>query len=207
MVDFKRTLPFTTPVDVAAMPDLGPQRRKSKSRPSLRPGDTGSRSGGSGRTLPPPPGEWIAKGRALSKAIELSIGAANPMPKVLAAIERAYAAYFLDDVPEHDIAQIAHLCERAHEAIRKLKPAQVDAGIGDCAKVLYLGLPGYVRRRAAHDDVVNVVRGLRAESIRLRAVTQATLDLLGWLNLYRERAEQIVQGALRDYPSAADPGD
>jgi hypothetical protein len=149
----------------------------------------------------------MAKGRALGKAIEACVGAANPTPKLLAAIERAYAAYFLDDVPERDIAQVAHLCERAHEAIRKVRPALVETALGDCARVLYLGLPGHVRRRVSHDDVINVVRGLRVEGIRLRAVTQATIDLLGWLNLYRDRAERIVQAALRDHPSAADPDD
>jgi hypothetical protein len=133
------------------------------------------------------------------------MASANPGQKVLAAVERAYGVFFLDDIPEQDLARIAHLCERAHEAIRKVKAADLETGFKDCAKVLYQGLPGYVRRRVSHDDVVNVTRGLRAEGIRLRAVALATVDLLGWLNLYRDRAEQVVQTALRNFPRAADP--
>lgn len=196
MTNFKRTLPLpTSPSDSADRGPNRPQGRTQKPRPT------------SSRPNPSPcvqPGDWIAKGRAVLEAIEAAIRAPNPPQELVRAVERAHSALFLDGVDRKEIASTAHLCERAHDAIRKVGADDLERAIRDCASVLQSRLPRRVRRRLTEDDVVRAVRTLRLESIQRRAVTEATIDLLGWIDLYRGRAEEVVQAALRDYPGVVD---
>lgn len=215
MTDLKQTLPFGSQVfgpEDAGAPGSQPEREgklKAKTvstRPSARPSSRAPSSGGPWRTVrSEAPGriDWLAKGRAVASAIETALQTPDPGPNLIAGIERAYSALFLDDTEERDIARVAHVCERAHDAVHRVSPADFENALHDCASALQTCLPGRVRRRVSHDDAVRVVRGMRKESIQLRAVTQATMELLGWIDLYRGRAEQLVQTALREYRAEA----
>ncbi len=202
------------PQEWCATPGGGPV--SSPLAPHSEPWGTGVASGalGAGGRLPeqqaagrPFGNNWEEKGRAICNAIQQSLSSPNPEAGAIEAIERAYAAWCLDGFSERDIATVAHVCDRAHEAIRRASSSDPESEIHQCAEVLHHRLPHRLRERLMHEDVVRIVRELRRESIRLRAVTLATMDLLGWVDLYRGRAERLIQAALRDFaPKCGAPG-
>jgi hypothetical protein len=152
--------------------------------------------------LPKHAPEWMVKGRALAMSIETAIAAGRTSRKVEAAIDRAYGAFHLDSISDVNIARVAHLVRRAHDAIRSAKNA-LDSAHHDCARVLHLGLPSALRRRLALDDVVEVVRRLRREADSWLAVVDGTMVLLGWSDNLRGRAAHAIRLALDEYPADA----
>jgi hypothetical protein len=196
MIDLKQTLPCAT-FD-SEPPGGAPSGRSGRKRASQHPEGRKQRT-----SQAPATNDWSVRGRVLVDAIEASLAQTAPPVKLIAAVERAYAAFYLEDVSEADVAHVAHLCERAYDAIRKVRPAQVEAGVVNCARVLHLGLSQELRQRVSEEHLVEVVHALRVESTRSRAVTDATMRVLGWLDKFRDRAELVVLMALREYSRKA----
>jgi hypothetical protein len=105
---------------------------------------------GGRRSLPPPPRSpdlhdlappegrapnWLAHGRALSAALDEALRTGAPSPGLQACIERAYGAWNLDGVSTRQIAQVAHLARRAHDAIRGTSRSGLELAYADCARV------------------------------------------------------------------------
>ena len=156
--------------------------------------------------LPKHAPEWMVKGRALSVAIESAIALGKPTRQLEAAIERAFGAFYLDAVSGTQIARVAHLVKRAHDAIRGTR-AGLEGAYADCAQVLHLGLPSALRRRLSVDDVVEVVRALRREADGWLAVVDGTMVLVGWSHALRGRAAHAIRLALDEHPpDASDNG-
>ena len=143
---------------------------------------------------------WLAKARALSAALEEAQRTGSASPKVQACIERAHAAWSLDGASTRHIARVAHLAQRAHEAIRGTSRAAVEAAYADCARVLHLGLPSAIKRRIQLDVVIELVRAMRREADAWVAVVEATMVLLGWTAANRARAAEAIRGALEEFP-------
>jgi len=180
MADPKQTLPLATPDALDAPSALAPRRP--------------SRAAGGD------PEPWVGRARALIEGLENAIAAGPTAAKSAAAAERAYAAFFLDAIPDPELARVAHICERAHEAIRKVVPSKLDRAAIDCALVLRNGLPAAIQSRISIDQATQIVHVLCAEPVRSRAVAEATARLLGWVDLYRDPFEQAVLTALREFP-------
>ncbi len=191
MIDLKQTLPCATYDSQAPPPSASREGRK---RASQAPEPRKQRSSVS----PPPVHDWSTKAHALIEALENALAEASPSVQTIAAIERGYAGFFLEDVTEAEVAQVAHLCERAYDAIRKVRPSQVATGILNCARLLHLGLSPALRERVGQEKVVDVVRGMRNEPDRSRAVTDAAVAVLGWSEKFRDRAELAVLMAMRE---------
>jgi hypothetical protein len=150
----------------------------------------------------------MARGRALSLAIEEAIRLGSASPKLLACINRAYSSWSLDGVSSRSISRVAHLSRRAHEAIRQTSRSEVEAAYIDCARVLHLGLPSTIRRRVPLEIVVDVVRNMRREADSWVAVVESTMLFVGWTDANRARAAEAIRDALDEYPpeSAQDDG-
>jgi hypothetical protein len=151
---------------------------------------------------------WLAKARALSAALEEAQRTGTASPKLQACIERAHAAWNLDGVTTRNISRVAHLVQRAHEAIRSTSRAALEAAYADCARVLHLGLPSAIKRRAQLDVVIELVRAMRREADGWVAVVEATMVLLGWTDATRARAAEAIRQALEEFPpeGASDDG-
>jgi hypothetical protein len=141
---------------------------------------------------------WVAKGRALSRAIDEAIRAGVASPKLQACIDRAYASWNLDGVPARQIARVAHLSRRAHEAIRSTNRPALETAYTDCARVLHAGLPSLVRKRVPIEIVVDVVRTMRREADGWAAVVESTMLLVGWTHCARARAADAIRAALEE---------
>jgi hypothetical protein len=226
MADFRRTLPLPPPgrfvgdVLQGKTPSLPPQGmrrtpapvRRTKTHPPTPSRPSGA--AGAARSLPPPGGvpidvsapEWAKKGRALSTAIEAAIRQGTATRQLELAIERAHGAFTLEGVSEPQLARVAHLIHRAHGAIRASR-STAESAYEDCARVLHAGLPSVIRRRAAIELVVEIVRQLRLEEDTWQAVVEATTWLLGWSDMTRVRAAHAIRQALETYPRGVDETD
>ncbi len=143
---------------------------------------------------------WLAKARALSAALEEAQRAGTASPKLQACIERAHAAWNLDGATARHISRVAHLAQRAHEAIRGTSRAGLESAYADCARVLHLGLPSAIKKRAQLDVVIDIVRNMRREADGWAAVVEATMVLLGWTDAHRGRAADVIRQALEEFP-------
>jgi hypothetical protein len=143
---------------------------------------------------------WQAKARALSAAMEEAQRTGAASPKLQACIERAYAAWSLDGTSTRHVARVAHLAQRAHEAIRSTSRAALEPAYADCARVLHLGLPSAIKRRSKLDAVIDIVRSMRREADGWVAVVEATMVLLGWTDAQRTRAADTIRQALQEFP-------
>jgi hypothetical protein len=186
----------------AASPARDPRKSKSGSRKTPH---LGRLDGSEASVEPAPPVErgvpaWAAKARALSSAIEEALRTGAPSPKVQACIDRAHAAWGLDGTTTRNISRVAHLAERAHEAIRSTSRAALDNAYTDCARVLHLGLPSAIKRRMQLDTVTEIVRTMRREADKWVAVVDATTVLLGWSDANRARAADAIRQALEEFP-------
>jgi hypothetical protein len=143
---------------------------------------------------------WVAKARVLAAALEEAKRTGAASPKLQACIERAHAAWNLDGTSTRNIARVAHLAQRGHEAIRGTSRAALEAAYTDCARVLHLGLPSAIRRRVQLDVVIELVRAMRREADAWVAVVEATMVLLGWADGNRARAADAIRQALGEFP-------
>jgi len=177
------------------------RRSKPGARRTLRPAPPRASDA---NDLAPPLDEgvatWIAKGRALSAAIEQALQSETPSPSMQAAVDRAYASWNLDGVSARQLSRVAHLSRRAHEAIRDTDRSALENAYADCARVLHLGLPSALRRHIPIDSVVEVVRAMRREGDSWFAIVEATMSLVGWADANRARAAEAIRLALEQFP-------
>jgi hypothetical protein len=143
---------------------------------------------------------WLAKARALSAALEEAQRTGTASPKLQACIERAHAAWNIDAATTRQIARVAHLAQRGHEAIRSTSRAALEAAYADCARVFHMGLPSAIKRRIQLDVVIELVRAMRREADGWVAVVEATMVLLGWADANRARAAEAIRVALAEFP-------
>jgi len=143
---------------------------------------------------------WLAKARVLSAALQEAERTGAASPKLQACIERAHAAWNLDGTTTRNVARVAHLAQRGHEAIRGTSRAALESAYADCARVLHLGLPSAIKRRVPLDVVIEIVRAMRREADGWVAVVEATMGLLSWTDANRARAAEAIRSALEEFP-------
>jgi hypothetical protein len=143
---------------------------------------------------------WLAKARALSSLLQEIERTGQATPKVQACVERAHAAWNLDGAATRNVARVAHLAQRGHDAIRQTSRAALDSAYTDCARVLHLGLPSAIKKRVQLDSIVEVVRAMRREADGWVAVVEATMVLLGWTEAKRGRGADAIRQALEEFP-------
>jgi hypothetical protein len=189
--------------DFAASPGRDLRKSKTGSRKTPHVGRLDADEVAEPKNLPPLERGmpvWLAKARALSAALADAQRAGAASPKLQACIERAHGAWNLDGTSTRHIARVAHLAQRAHEAIRSTSRAALEPASTDCARVLHLGLPSAIKRRIQLDVVTEVVRAMRREADAWIAVVEATMVLLGWTDANRGRAADAVRSALEEFP-------
>jgi hypothetical protein len=147
---------------------------------------------------------WIDHGRSLLAALQKALSQRDATPRMKASIERAWAAWQLNGWTDREIARVAHLVRRAHEAIRDSPRKVMDQALADCANVLYAGLPTAVRRRVVLDDVRDLMRQLRDVAGARNAVEEGTMRLLGWSELMRDMAQNAIQTAFEEAPPSSE---
>jgi hypothetical protein len=147
---------------------------------------------------------WLDQGRSLLGALQKALSQRDASPRMKASIERAWAAWQLNGWTDREIARVAHLVRRAHEAIRDSPRKVMDQALLDCANVLYAGLPSAVRRRVVLDDVRELVRELRDVAGARHAIELGTMRLLGWSELMRQMAQEAIQTAFEEAPPSSE---
>jgi hypothetical protein len=154
--------------------------------------------------LPESQEAWIEHGRSLLGALQRALSQRDASPRMKTSIQRAWAAWQLNGWTDREIARVAHLVRRAHEAIRDSPRKSMEQALLDCASVLYAGLPSAVRRRVVLDDVRELVRQLRDVASARSAVEEGTMRLLGWSELMRGMAQDAIQTAFEEAPPSSE---
>ncbi len=99
------------------------------------------------------------------------------------------------------------MSRRAYDAIRGTSRSGLEAAYVDCARVLHLGLPSAMRRRASIEVVTEAVRTMRREADRWVAVVDATMLIAGWTEASRSRAAEAIRFALEEHPPESSSDD
>ncbi|MCA9629163.1 MAG: hypothetical protein KC766_15890 [Myxococcales bacterium] len=146
---------------------------------------------------------WMRRARRMALALEAAIHSQSISDTTEACIERAWAAWELNGSSDAEIARVSHIAERAHTAIRNTPRAELAEAVNDCAEVLWNALPSHVLRSATFEQVVEVVRGMKAEADPWKAVLEATCSLLGWTDTSNAHAAQAIRIALVDHPPSS----
>jgi hypothetical protein len=149
-----------------------------------------------GSPLPENAAGWMLRARRMSLALEEAIRLGQPSPVLEAGVERAWAAWELDGSSDKHIARVANLLGKTHKAIRDTPPAQLELAYGECAQVLWAGLPRHVKARQDFAQVAQIVRDLRIEADAWAAVVDATARLLGWAQAARAHTAHAVRVAM-----------
>ncbi|MGE0321286.1 MAG: hypothetical protein AB7K71_11305 [Polyangiaceae bacterium] len=146
---------------------------------------------------------WMRRARRMALALEAAIQAQSISDTTEACIERAWSAWELNGSSDAEIAHVSHIAQRAHTAIRNTPRAELAEAVNDCAEVLWNALPAHVLRSATFEQVVEVVRGMKAEADPWTAVLDATCSLLGWTDTSRAHAAQAIRIAVLDHPPSS----
>lgn len=146
---------------------------------------------------------WMRRARRMALALEAAVQANAISDTTEACIERAWAAWELNGSSDSEIAHVSHIAQRAHTAIRNTPRAELAEAVNDCAEVLWNALPSHVLRSATFEQVVEVVRGMKAEADPWAAVLAATCSLLGWTDTSRAHAARAIRIAVLDHPPSS----
>lgn len=149
-----------------------------------------------GPPLPENAPGWMLRARRMSLALEETIRNGTASPTIEACIERAWAAWELDGSVDRQISRIARLISKAHSAIRETPAQDLERAYGECAQVLWAGLPRHVKGKQDFAQTVQIVRSLRMEADPWAAVVDATSRLLGWTQASRAHAAHAIRVAL-----------
>lgn len=149
-------------------------------------------------SLPPLAPEWMRAARALADWLELRIVAGKATPVDQVAIARTWAAFSLGGVTGPQVVRVAHVVDRAYQAIRESPRATGDlqAAILACASVLHKTLPSAVRARMPLERAVYVVRKLKGEADAWAAIVEGTSELLGWKDYARVHAASVIRALI-----------
>jgi hypothetical protein len=138
----------------------------------------------------------MLRARRMTLALEEAIQKGTVTPGMEACIERAYAAWELDGAGDKRITRVATLVGQAHTAIRATSVADLERAYGECAQVLWAGLPRSVKAKQDPATVNLVVRDLRREADSWAAVVEGTAKLLGWSDAARAHSAHAVRVAI-----------
>lgn len=145
--------------------------------------------------------EWTARARTLISELEEIVATDDGSAAQCARLERAWSAWSLGGLDDESIQHVAHLVDRAYNALHQgppRKPSRKSSGlaVSSCAQVLYNGLPASVRARVDFSDVMAVVHELERAVEKWPAVVRATAELLGWNKVALEHASHAIKQAL-----------
>jgi hypothetical protein len=149
-------------------------------------------------TLPPLAPEWMRAARALADWLEQRIAEGKAAPVEQAAIARTWAAFSLGGITQPQVVRVAHVVDRAYQAIRvgPRDAAGMQAAITACAGVLHQTLPSAVRARMPLERAVYVVRKLMSEADAWAAIVEGTSELLGWKDYARVHAASVIRALI-----------
>lgn len=139
---------------------------------------------------------WMKRARRLVLALEQAIESGGVDTTAVAAAERAFAAYELSGVSDPHIARVAHLAERAHRALHERLSSSLNDAYASCAQVVHQGLPSALKKKTDAGELIDVMKGLRAEADPWKAVVIATSRIFGWEQRAQEHAAQAIRAAL-----------
>ena len=102
---------------------------------------------------------------------------------------------------ELQILKVAHLVQRAHNAIRTSPRGATDlqAAYHAAAGVLHAALPTAIRDRMPLERAVHVVRRLRDEADTWAAIVDGTSELLGWKDHARTHAATVMRALIEHH--------
>lgn len=139
---------------------------------------------------------WVNRARILMVSLEEAIASGKADPAVVARVEMAFAAWELAQAKPSVVARVAHLVDRAYEAIRSSPRPLDDQAIHGCAHILYTGLPAMARDRVNFPKIVSLVQGLQRESETWPAVVKTTAEILGWTGIAMTHAGHAIRVAM-----------
>jgi hypothetical protein len=145
--------------------------------------------------------EWAARARTLISELEEILADDERGLLDFARIERVWSAWNLGGLDDESIQRVAHLVDRAYDALRqepRRKPSRKSSGlaISSCAQVLYNGLPPVIQSQLDLSDVMAVVHELERAVEKWPAVVRATAELLGWNKTAMTHAARAIKQAL-----------
>jgi hypothetical protein len=187
----RRTLSGSTPGDGA-----GPRSRRRRTPPL-----------GTNLGHAPPPAQtdapaWVNRARILVGSLEEAIADGSKNPAVGARVEMAFAAWELFGTKPDSVARVAHLVERAYEAIRGTPRSLDDQAVRGCAHILYTGLPMSVRATVNFPKIVSLVQALQKEPEAWTAIVKTTAEILGWSGIAITHAGQAIRVAMASQVNA-----
>lgn len=184
-----------SPGDFVPPPPGSEELRRTSPPAGKRTPDPAGRLLGATPPLPENAPGWMIRARRMTLALEEAVRNGHVPPSLEASIERAYAAWELDGAGDKRIARVARLVEQAHTAIRATMPADLERAYGECAQVMWAGLPRSVKARQDPSTITRVIRELRLEADGWAAVVEGTAKILGWGDAARAHTAQAVRVA------------
>lgn len=155
--------------------------------------------------LPSGAPSWMKRARRLVVALENAIDHGEPEPHMIAAIERAWAAFELGGVSDAEVARVAHLCTRAHSALQERLRISAHEAYLDSAQVIHHGLPTSLKRKVTVDQLIDVTKGLRRNPEVWPAVVEASAKILGWQGRALEQAAHAIRVAIEAHGMPSTP--
>jgi hypothetical protein len=217
MSELRKTLQTGTPDDATSSPSEHPsssvggplvdkhfeppppgseELKRTRPPEGKRTPNPGGRAFGATPAIPENAPGWMLRARSMTLALEEAVRSGKVTPNMEACIERAYAAWELGGAGDKRIARVARLVEQAHSAIRATPAQELERAFGECALVLWAGLPRSVKSRQDPVAIAQIVRRLRGEADAWAAVVDATADILGWCDAARGHSAQAVRVAI-----------
>jgi len=114
----------------------------------------------------------------------------------MARVEMAFAAWELARAKPATVARVAHLVDRAYEAIRATPRPLDDQAVHGCAHILYTGLPMSARENVNFPKIVSLVQALQRETEPWTAVVKTTAEILGWSGVALTHAGHAIRVAM-----------
>jgi hypothetical protein len=139
---------------------------------------------------------WVNRAKILVVSLEEAIAAGGNDPAVAARVEMAFAAWEVARTKPSTVARVAHLVDRAYEAIRATPKPLTDQAVHGCAHILYTGLPMSARENVNFPKVVSLVQALQRETEPWTAVVKTTADILGWSGVALTHAGHAIRVAM-----------
>jgi len=176
------------------MPPTREEFRQTRSPRSSRTPALGTRVARPSRAPSIP--AWALHAQKLVEAAERALASPNPDPRVVAGLERAWAAWALGERDPDVVRRVAHLIDRAYVAMHAATRKQPEEAMQGAARILYSGLPRVVRDETDYARIVTLVRSLEKESELWPAVVRATAELLGWQDEGMQHAGHLIRIAM-----------
>jgi hypothetical protein len=166
----------------------GPRSRRGRTPPL----GTNLPAGALRHDAPP----WVNRAKILVASLEEAIASGGSDPAVAARVEMAFAAWEIARTKPSTVARVAHLVDRAYEAIRATPRPLHDQAVHGCAHILYTGLPISARENVNFPKVVSLVQALQRETEPWTAVVKTTADILGWSGVALTHAGHAIRVAM-----------